>query len=99
MASAKVGPEINLKPIAESTGRGYELAFFGRLRSLMQAQLSQAPEMVRVHGLRPSVKILLGARRWNERCQQLNDQILDYLRRCLLVEAPGARCTLVVREH
>ena len=68
--------------LAEGEG-GIELMFFARLRQAFQQNLKQSPEVVRFKNLRRCVKNLAGARRWNSRCQQLSDQIVDYLRRCL----------------
>jgi hypothetical protein len=72
-----------------------ELSFFTKLREEMRTGLGQAPRVLRFHNLRGCVKQLVGAKRWNCRCQELNDQIVDYLRACLATEA--ASCGLVIR--
>jgi hypothetical protein len=74
--------ETDLRQLASGSAKGYELVFFSRLREAMGEVLEQSPEVVRFTGLRGCVKQLVGARRWGRRCQQLNDQIVDYARRC-----------------
>ena len=82
--------ESDLRQLACESGKGFELAFFPRLREELRQQLDQSPHVVRFKGLRSCVKQLAGARRWTERCQCLSDQIVDYLRRCLSND-PGAK--------
>ena len=88
--------ESDLRQLACESGKGFELAFFPRLRDELRQQLNQSPHVVRFKGLRSCVKQLAGARRWTDRCQRLSDQIVDYLRHCLSND-PGARsCSLMV---
>ena len=88
--------ESDLRQLACESGKGFELAFFPRLRDELRQQLNQSPHIVRFKGLRSCVKQLAGARRWTERCQSLSDQIVDYLRHCLSND-PGAKsCSLMV---
>ena len=87
----------DLAQIACESGKGFELAFFNRLRAEMRRQMSQAPHVVRFNGLRRCAKQLVGARRWNIRCERMSDQIVDYLRECLSHETPERVCGLVVR--
>lgn len=86
---------LNLPELASACGKGFELIFFQRLRSELREQLATHPRSVRFQGLRTCVKQLTGARRWSERCQALNDQIVEYLRECYSAEQP-ADCNLVV---
>ena len=74
-----------------------ELFFFARLREELRAKLRQSPQMLCFQNLRPCVKQLTGARRWNARCQTLRDQIVDYLRSSLTNESAGTNCALVVK--
>jgi hypothetical protein len=90
-------PETDLQSLAQAAGKGFELAFFMRLREELHRHLATAPQKVRFTGLQGSVKTLLGARRWNERCRQLSDQIVAHLRQCFLAEGVEADCTLMVR--
>lgn len=81
----------------ESSGSGsLELFFFPRLRDELRIRLRTSPRVVRFHGLRGCVKQLTGARRWTNRCELLQDQIVDYLRGCLNAETAPADCALVV---
>lgn len=89
--------EANLEEMAAETGRGFELAFFQRLREKVRDSLAVAPTVVRFHGLRGCVKQLSGARRWTPRCQVLHDQIVQYLRECWTNEPGQQKCSLVVR--
>ena len=90
--------EMDLGILAAESGRGFELAFFQRLREELVHQLAESPEVVRFKGLRGCVKQLSGARRWSTRCQTLNDQIVEYLRHCWS-SCPRARTvSLVVQQ-
>jgi len=88
--------ESDLRQLACESGKGFELAFFPRLRDELRQHLHQTPHIVRFKGLRGCVKQLAGARRWTGRCQQLNDQIVEFLRQCLGAEPIGQNCSLVV---
>ena len=89
--------ESDLRELAFSAGKSFELFFFPYLRSEMRRKLDEAPHVVRFNGLRGCVKQIVGARRWSRRCQTLNDQIVDYLRTCLSTETKKETCALVVR--
>jgi len=80
----------------EAGGSSLELFFFPRLRDELRVRLSQSPRVVRFHGLRGCVKQLAGARRWSNRCEQLQDQIVEFLRGCLTAETAQTECALVV---
>jgi hypothetical protein len=88
--------EADLRQLAFDSGKGFELLFFSRLRDELRCQLRRSPRFIRFKGLRGCVKQLAGARRWNGRCQQLNDQIVGYLRDCLTTEHRPASCSMVV---
>jgi hypothetical protein len=89
--------ESNLHQLAAAAaGQGFELLFFPQLRQELQRQMQQAPQVVRFLGLRDCVKELAGAERWNRRCQNLNDQIVDFLRSCWQTESASQFCALVV---
>ncbi len=88
--------EADLRQLAFDSGKGYELLFFNRLRTELRCQLSHSPQIIHFRGLRSCVKQLAGARRWNQRCQQLNDQIVSYLRDCLGTERRPDPCSMVV---
>jgi len=87
----------DLMELAALTDCGFELSFFTRLRDEMRTRLGHTPKVVRFHGLRGCVKQLVGTRRWTQRCQTLNDQIVAYLRACLTTESESRSCGLVIR--
>jgi hypothetical protein len=86
----------DLARLVAEAGGGFELIFFPRLRDELRTRLRHSPRLVRFHGLRGCVKQLAGARRWSHRCEQLQDQIVDYLRGCLTAEADLDQCALLV---
>jgi hypothetical protein len=88
--------ETDLGLFARQSDGSLELFFFPRLRDELRAQLRQSPRVVRFRGLRGCVKELAGARRWSARCEQMRDQIVGYLRECLVAEPEQAACALVV---
>jgi hypothetical protein len=85
----------NLPELASSSGKGFELFFFQRLRAELKAHLQREPQLVRFQGLRTCVKQLSGRQRWCPFCEQLSDQIVTYLRECFSAEKAGD-CNLVV---
>ncbi len=89
--------EADLRTMASEMAQGFELVFFQRLRDELRTHLGSSPHIVRFNGLRSCVKEIVGARRWTGRCQQLHDQIVEYLRACLSAESGAAGCALVVR--
>lgn len=88
--------DSDLVQLALEAGDGWELCFFPRLRADIKHNLEKSPQMLRFRGLRDCVKHLAGTPRWNRRCQDLNDQIVDYVRTCWSTEVSGHACTLVV---
>ena len=87
----------DLDRLARESGDNLELFFFPRLRQELRGQLSHSPRVVRFHGLRGCVKTMAGARRWNHRCELLQDQIVSYLRECLNAEKEPPKCALLVQ--
>jgi hypothetical protein len=89
--------ESNLHQLASAAvAEGFELLFFPQLRQELQRQMQRSPRVVRFRGLRDCVKHLAGAERWNRRCQNLNDQIVEFLRSCWQTESASQSCALVV---
>jgi hypothetical protein len=88
--------ETDLCLFARESADSLELFFFPRLRDELRAQLRQSPRVLRFRGLRGCVKQLAGARRWSARCEKMQDQIVEYLRRCLTAEPEQGNCALVV---
>ena len=88
--------EADLRQFAQEAAESLELFFYPRLRQELRTQLRLAPRVLRFHGLRGCVKQLAGARRWSDRCEQLQTQIVAYLRQCLSAEMQQPDCALVV---
>jgi len=88
--------EADLRELACESGKGFELAFFSRLREELHRKLEESPRLVRFTGLRGCVKQLAGAQRWSGRCQRLSDQIVAHLRGCLGAEGRRGACALLV---
>lgn len=90
--------DSDLSRLARTSGKAFELVFFPILREELRRQLRRSPAMVRFLRLRHCVKQLLGAKRWTRRCQNLNDQIIDFLRTSLDAEKRARHCTLWVES-
>ena len=88
--------EADLSRLAGESGAECELFFFPRLRDELRRLLQLTPRVLRFRGLRGCVKKLAGARRWTGRCQNLQDQIVAYLRQCLSSEVTPTEFALVV---
>ena len=88
--------DTDLARLVREFGDSLELFFFPRLRAELRIQLRQSPRVVRFRGLRGCVKQITGARRWSNRCERLEDQIISYLRECLTAETTQPDCALVV---
>lgn len=88
--------ESDLSLLARESGVSLELFFFPRLRDELRFQLRQSPRLLRFRGLRCCVKRLTHSRRWSARCEQLREQIVDFLRQCLNAEPGQNDCSIVV---
>ncbi len=85
--SAELSPALDLRQVATSCGKGFELIFFQYLRTELRNLLKASPRVLRFHNLRSCVKQLAGRQRWCPHCEQLSDQIVDYVRECLSSES------------
>lgn len=88
--------EADLGRLAGEADNNLELLFFPRLRAELRTQLSHSPRVLRFRGLRGCVKQLAGTKRWSSRCENIQEQIVNYLRECLFAEPEQNRCPLVV---
>ena len=86
----------DLQLMATEAGPAGELVFFPRLRDALRLQLRTAPAVIRFTGLHDCAKQLSGARRWSPRCESLRQQVIQFLRKCLSLEAAGRPCSLLV---
>jgi hypothetical protein len=92
-------PEVgtfDLQLLADKQEGGLQLSFFPQLRDALRSRLAKSPKVLRFFGLRGCVKQLIGAKRWDRRCQALQDQIVAYLRACLETDSPVPYCELVI---
>lgn len=91
--------QVQKMDLSEWFGRqelGFDLMLFQRLREKLSERLVEEPTGVLwIHGTRNCVKTHLGARRWSRRCQQLHDQLVDFIRECFDREA-NAGSSLIV---
>jgi len=92
----KIVRESDLCVLARDCGVGGELVFFPRLREELKLHLQAKCRVIRFRGLRDCVKQLSGARRWSVKCQMMQEQIVEYLRKCLSALAKGKELALVV---
>jgi hypothetical protein len=66
---------VSLVRLAVEVGNGFELGFFGILRSELVALRRAGAEEIRFIGLRQSVLILRGTEHWNKGCEALLQEI------------------------
>jgi hypothetical protein len=88
--------EADLGHLVRESAGSLELFFYPRLRAALRAQLRQSPRVLHFRGLRGCVKQLAGAQRWSARCEQVQEQIVGFLRECLTAEPEKKTCALVV---
>ena len=88
--------EADLSQIASSSGKGCELFFFLNLREELQKEEARRVRIVRFKGLRRSVKQIIGARRWTQKCQDLSDDIVEFLRQRFKTGSPPAHRSLII---
>jgi hypothetical protein len=96
MERAKLVRESDLSGLVRDCGVGGELVFFPRLRKELALHLEADCRVIRFVGVRNCVKQLSGARRWGVKCQVMQEQIVEYLRKCLSALAKGKEVALVV---
>lgn len=89
--------EPDLLNLAALPDGGCELFFFPRLRDEVRSKAGVGGGTVRMTGLRPCVKRLLGARRWSARCERLSDEIVGFLRGCYEESFSGKNMPMEVR--
>jgi hypothetical protein len=89
--------DSHLPELMKNAAGNGELFLLPQLRRELARRLGQSPHMVSFNGLRPIVKQLAGANRWCPRCENLSDQIVDYMRTCLQSDTRSQACTLVVK--
>jgi len=88
--------QADLRRLAVESGKGFELGFFSRLREEVRKEVQRTPKLIRFYGLRSCVKQLAGAQRWCPRCEELSDNIVEFLRSAVTQEKPEQECGLMV---
>ncbi|MEI6343462.1 MAG: hypothetical protein WCR07_16025 [Verrucomicrobiota bacterium] len=88
---------LDLSGIAADVNKLGELEFFPRLRSLLDEGLTSGACTVDCHGLRSAVKSLLGRKQWTPACRELEQRIVESLRRWCRSRAGSGPAGLVVR--
>lgn len=88
--------ESDLGVLARDCGTGGELAFFPKVRGELRQHLQEGCRVIRFHGMRQCAKRLCGAHRWTVKCQMMQEQIVEYLRKCLRAECQGRELALVI---
>lgn len=88
--------EVDLVTMEQRCSLGGELEFFHSLKEDLSRRLEECPEVLIYHGLRTCSKRLCSARRWTERCQEVSDRIVDFLRDGVKAKPGQAHCVLCV---
>jgi hypothetical protein len=70
--------QIRLDQMA--AGEDFELGFYNRLNTRLQAAADAELELVQLRGLRACVMRLRGAQRWGASCRTLADEIVEFVR-------------------
>ena len=89
--------DADLRRLAQESSGGCELLFFPRLRNQVREHLRLSPRLVRYYGLRDCVKQIAGARRWTPRCQELEEQVVSFVRQCAGAEEARGDFALIVQ--
>ena len=71
---------VSLVAAAMEAGNGFELAFFGKLRTELTQLREQGVQQIRFTGLRESSLILRGSGKWNQHCEGLLGEIELFLK-------------------
>jgi hypothetical protein len=90
------GEQLNLAELAREAGSGYELAFFNRLRDRLQSLIGAGTTEVDLVGLSSCVKQLRARKSWNSGCNDLQEEIVSFVRTQTLA-APAAKREICVQ--
>lgn len=69
---------LSLVEIAHRSSCCYELQFFQLLDRELQRYTGAGVRTVRLYGLRQAMRVVLGTRRWNGKCEQLAREVRDF---------------------
>ncbi len=79
-----------LSRLAEDAGAGFELMFFQLLGERVAAVRESGARTLHCSELRPAVQRINGTERWNEDCERLQTEILDFVANELLARERSA---------
>jgi len=96
-AAKKVMEQLDIASLVHASNCGFELMFFNQLRQVMTEKLASKPHVVQCIRLREGIKTILGQNHWNRKCQQLSDQVVDFLRSLLKNHPAHPACALIIR--
>jgi hypothetical protein len=85
------GEQLNLVELAREAGSGYELAFFNRLRDRLQSLIGAGTTEVNLVGLSSCVKQLRARKSWSHGCNDLQEEIVSFVRTQTLATPATAR--------
>ena len=72
---------LSLDRLAQDAGHSYELGFFALLNDRIETFRQLGTRRLHCSELTQAVERLCQAKRWNGKCDQLRDEILDYVAR------------------
>lgn len=72
--------EVRLDHMVAAADTSFELGFFHRLDAALDVIADEQLSAMQLRGLRACVMRLRGARRWNQRCRQLAEDIVNHVR-------------------
>lgn len=84
------GERLDLLDVLKEAGEGYELAFFNRLGDRLRKLIDAGTTDVDLVGLAPCVKKLRSRKSWSRGCDDLQEEIVSFVRTQTLA-APAAR--------
>lgn len=88
--------ECNLADCISANDSPLELEFYPKIRMVLRACLAKTPRLLRIRGLRTLSQWFAGSRRWDARCRQTRNQILNFLRDCVKTEGGSQTCPVVI---
>lgn len=70
---------VSLSELARRAGSGYELAFFQLLEEQLRSATAGGAHRVECHGMKNCVRRLSSSKKWSQRCDQLQDEIISFV--------------------
>lgn len=85
---------VSLSELARRAGTGYELAFFRLLEEQLESATAGGARQVEFHGMKNCVRRLSSSKKWSQRCDLLQDEIVSFVnhtREKVAVQRPEVR--------